>query len=281
MAAGQSENQLESTLRQRVRAELEEAKTRLGLGVNIAIAILILISAGLFVAETYALPTPTNTLLTYLDWLILLLFVLEYGVRLWASERRLRYILNPYAVVDLIAILPLLAGVFDTRSLRLIRWLRILKLARFLEEERWLGREGLIIARIIFTLFAIVFIYSGAIYQVEHPIAPEIFASFLDAMYFAIVTMTTVGYGDVTPVSEAGRTLTVMMILTGIALIPSQVGSLIQNINRLQTVNSIGCSSCGLSGHETDALYCRRCGAKLPASKSSLGLFGRISLNWL
>lgn len=260
MVAGQSD----MTLRQRVRAELEEAETGLGLGLNIAIAALILISAGLFVAETYALSVTARAALNLLDWLILLVFVLEYGVRLWAAERPLRHIISPYAIVDLVAILPLLAGVFDTRSLRLIRWLRILKLVRFLEEERWLGREGLIIARIVFTLFSIVFIYSGAIYQVEHPIDPNVFGTFLDAMYFAVVTMTTVGYGDVTPVSEAGRTLTVMMILTGIALIPSQLGSLIQNINRMQTVNAVRCNDCGLSSHEADAVYCRRCGARLP-----------------
>ncbi len=260
MAAGQSD----TTLRQRVRAELEEAETGLGLGVNIAIATLILMSAGLFVAETYVLSPVLITALTRLDWLILGIFVLEYGVRLWAAERPLRHLVNPYAIVDLVAILPVLTGVFDTRSLRLIRWLRILKLARFLEEERWLGREGLIIARIIFTLGSIVFIYSGAIYQVEHPIDPQVFTSFFDAMYFAVVTMTTVGYGDVTPVSDTGRTLTVMMILTGIALIPTQVGSLIQNINRIQRVNATRCGSCGLSSHEADALYCRRCGAMLP-----------------
>ncbi|MEM9264146.1 MAG: ion transporter [Cyanobacteria bacterium P01_F01_bin.13] len=263
MVAGQSE----TTLRQRIRAELEEAETGLGLGVNIAIATFILMSAGLFVAETYPLSQPVSIALTYFDWLILGIFVVEYGVRLWAAERPLSYVFSPYAIVDLVAILPVLTGVFDTRSLRLIRWLRILKLARFLEEDRWLGREGLIIARIIFTLVAIVFIYSGAIYQVEHPIDPEVFGTFLDAMYFAVVTMTTVGYGDVTPVSDAGRTLTVMMILTGIALIPTQVGSLIQNINRIQMVNAVRCENCGLSSHEADAVYCRRCGVKLPGNE--------------
>ncbi|NEP62575.1 MAG: ion transporter [Symploca sp. SIO2G7] len=256
--------QAETTLRQRIRAELEEAETPLGLGINIAIATLILMSAGLFVVETYPLAPTTRAALTRLDWLLLTIFALEYGVRLLGAERPWRYAISPYALIDLVAILPMLAGVFDTRSLRLIRWLRILKLVRFLEEDRWLGREGLIIARIIFTLFSIVFIYSGAIYQVEHAIAPRVFGSFLDAMYFAVVTMTTVGYGDVTPISEAGRTLTVMMILTGIALIPSQIGNLIQTINRIQTVSRIRCENCNLSNHETDAIYCRQCGTKLP-----------------
>ncbi|EKV01637.1 Kef-type K+ ransport system, predicted NAD-binding component [Leptolyngbya sp. PCC 7375] len=257
------------SLKLRIRSELEEAETKLGLGVNIAIATLILISAGLFIVETYPLPTTVGVALTHLDWIILAIFVVEYGVRLWAAERPLRYIVNPYAIVDLVAILPILVGFFDMRLLRLIRWLRVLKLARFLEEERWLGREGLIIARIVFTLVSIIFIYSGAIYQVEHPVKPNVFGTFLDAMYFAVVTMTTVGYGDVTPVSDAGRTLTVMMILTGITLIPTQVGRLIQNINRIQTVNAMRCEHCGLSGHESDAVYCRRCGAKLPEVQST------------
>jgi voltage-gated potassium channel len=259
--------------RERVRYELEEAEGGVGLAINGAIATLILLSAAIFVLQTYPLSPLLRTGLQVLDWLILGLFTLEYGVRLWAAEHRLRYIFSPYALVDLIAILPVLFGLFDIRYLRLVRWFRILKLARFLEEEPWLGQEGIIITRIIFTLVAIIFIYSGAIYQVEHPTNPEVFKTFLDAVYFAVVTMTTVGYGDVTPISEPGRTLTVMMILTGIALIPSQVGNLLQNINRIQDKAKIPCSSCGLMTHEADALYCRRCGTPLP--KRTLGEGGQ------
>ena len=259
-AVGQTQDELRTA----VRAELEEAETALGLWLNGAIATLILLSAGIFVAETYPLPAAVMTGLRLADYFILGIFSVEYLARLWVAERPLRHFFSPYALIDLVAILPLLAGWFDTRSLRLIRWLRILKLARFLEEERWLGREGLLIARIVFSLFAIIFIYSGAIYQVEHRSAPEVFTTFLDAVYFAIVTMTTVGYGDVTPVSEVGRGLTLMMIVTGIALIPSQIGQLILTINQLQSEQQISCDRCGLTGHEGDALYCRRCGTRLP-----------------
>ncbi|MCZ2201256.1 MAG: potassium channel family protein, partial [Cylindrospermopsis raciborskii PAMP2012] len=133
-----------------------------------------------------------------------------------------------------------------------------------------ISEDSVIFARILFTLFAIIFVYSGLIYQVEHPINPERFSTFLDAFYFSVVTMTTVGFGDVTPVSEWGRLLTVFMILTGVALIPWQVGDLIKRF--LKTSNQVEntCSSCGLAFHDGDALFCKRCGAKLPQVSPSL-----------
>lgn len=250
-------------LRVRLRQELEQAENELGIGLNVAIALLILLSAAIFVLQTYPLSEPWGRTLHLLDGVILAVFTVEYGARLWAAEQPVKYFFSLYALVDLVAIAPVLLGLFDIRYLRLVRWFRILKLARFLATDAWLGTEGVIIARIVFTLFSIVFIYSGAIYQVEHPADPTVFATFLDAVYFAVVTMTTVGYGDVTPVSETGRTLTVLMILTGIALIPTQIGSLFQSINRIQDRMSVVCANCGLDKHEVDAQYCRRCGTKL------------------
>ncbi|MEL6325748.1 MAG: ion transporter [Cyanobacteria bacterium J06626_23] len=258
-------------LRSWVRQELEQAKGEVGVGVNVAIALLILLSAAIFVLQTYPLPPVWARTLQVLDWLIVVLFTVEYAARLWAAEQPIKYFFSLYALVDLVAIAPVLLGLFDIRYLRLVRWFRILKLARFLATEAWLGPEGIIIARIIFTLFAIVFIYSGAIYQVEHPADPTVFKTFLDAVYFAVVTMTTVGYGDVTPVSETGRTLTVLMILTGIALIPTQIGSLFQTINRMQGKVKLVCDRCGLDSHEPDALFCRRCGQQLPSPSAEQG----------
>jgi voltage-gated potassium channel len=112
-------------------------------------------------------------------------------------------------------------------------------------------------------LFTIVFVYSGLIYQVEHRVNAEDFGTFLDAFYFSVVTMTTVGFGDVTPTSEAGRLMTVLMILTGIALIPWQLGDLIKQL--LKTANQVekACSGCSLPFHDADAQFCKICGSKL------------------
>lgn len=254
--------------REQVRRAFDDTDTQLGFGINGAIAILILLSAALFAIQTYDLPDSVRLELQVGDRVILTVFTLEYLLRLWASEKPLRFVFSLYGLIDLVAILPFLLGFIDTRSLRLVRWLRILRLARFFEKKIWFNRisgtEGLILARIIFTLFSIVFIYAGAIYQAEHNTNGKNFGTFLDAVYFAVVTMTTVGFGDITPTTEMGRGLTIAMILTGIALIPTQVGNFIQQFTKANDSVLVACENCGLIGHEDDAEFCRRCGTELP-----------------
>lgn len=254
--------------RQTVREALNSTDTLAGKVVNGAIATLIFLSVAIFVASTYSLPKPIQHILQVTDWIILAGFTLEYLVRLWASDPRWRYPISLYGLIDLVAILPFIFGFLDVRFLRLLRWLRILRLVRFLEDQPFLGRmtgaDTLIFVRILFTLFTIVFIYSGLIFQVEHPRNPEVFDGFLDAVYFAIVTMTTVGYGDVTPASDEGRLLTVMMILTGVALVPTQLGNLLRQVTRVSSTVYNPCSSCDLAIHDPDAQYCKRCGNPLP-----------------
>ncbi|MGC1309145.1 MAG: ion transporter [Phormidesmis sp.] len=260
----------EAGIKKLIRQALDDSNTRLGVAINGAIALLILLSAALFAIETYSLPEPVRFWLKISDQIIMVLFTLEYAIRLWSAPRPLKFIFSLYGLIDLVAILPFILGFVDARFLRLIRWLRILRLARFFEKKTWFGRlsgsEGLIFGRILFTLFAIIFIYSGAIYQAEHSQNGEDFDTFLDAVYFAVVTMTTVGYGDITPVSEAGRGLTILMILSGIALIPTQIGNLIQQFTKVQNSVRVTCQNCGLLGHEDDAQFCRRCGHALPAA---------------
>jgi voltage-gated potassium channel len=246
---------------------LRDLQTPLGKTINIAIVILVMLSSGIFVAQTYHISESISFFLNILDILILNIFAAEYLLRLWSAENRIHYIFSFYSIIDLIAILPFFMGTIDISYIRLLRWFRILRLIRYIDRKFLFGHitteDGTIFIRILFTLFAIVFIYSGLIYQVEHPVNPQVFTTFVDAMYFSIVTMTTVGFGDVTPVSQIGRLLTVLMILTGVALIPWQVGDFIKRA--IKTANEVEtiCRGCGLDLHDEDAKFCKICGTKL------------------
>ncbi len=254
-------------LRQKMAFYLEDMESPVGKVFNLMITGLVLLSSAVFVAETYPIPHYVRVDLEILDFCILLIFAWEYLLRLWCADDRLKFIFSFYSLVDLIAILPFFLGLFNISFIRIFRWFRILRLIRFIEGRRLFGRfiseDSTISARILFTLFAIIFVYSGLIYQVEHPINPKAFGTFLDAFYFSIVTMTTVGFGDVTPTSVEGRLMTVFMILTGIALIPWQLGDLIKRLVKSANQVEALCPGCGLSAHDADARFCKSCGTKL------------------
>ncbi|XWK90857.1 MAG: potassium channel family protein [Phormidium sp.] len=254
-------------LRKKISFYLEDIETPTGRSINLIITGLVLLSSVIFVIETFSISPDIRTILKYIDSVILLIFALEYLLRFWCVENKYKFLFSLYSVIDLIAILPVFIGWIDISFIRLFRWLRILRLLRFLDPQNLPGHltteDSLILTRIIFTLFAIVFVYSGLIYQVEHPVNPEVFQTFFDAAYFAVVTMTTVGFGDVTPISQAGRFLTIMMIFTGIALIPWQVGDLIKRVVKSANEVEIPCHTCGLFLHDPDANFCKICGTKL------------------
>ncbi|MDY6936960.1 MAG: ion transporter [Cyanobacteriota bacterium] len=251
---------------------LEDIETTVGRTISLTILGLILISSIAFIAETYDLPASVLIQLKRLDLAIVILFSIEYILRLISSEKPIRFLFSFNAIIDLLVILPFVLGLGNTLFLRIFRWFRILRLIRFLELEfsifKVTSEDGLILAKILFTLFTIVFISSGLIYQVEHPKNPELFRNFLDAFYFSVVTMTTVGFGDVTPLSEMGRCLTLLMIVAGVSIVPWQLRELIQQLVKTANYIQITCSSCGWSSHDTDALYCKRCGTKLDRESS-------------
>lgn len=256
------------SLREKIAFYFEDIETSLGLAINLTVFGLILLSSGIFVAQTYSLSPTVAIILHSLDLVILVVFTLEYFLRFWSAKNRKIFFFSIFSLIDLIAILPLLLGVMDFRFLRIFRWFRILRIIRFWQLETKLFRiqtkDGIIFARIFLTLFSLIFVYAGLIYQVEHQINEKSLKNFFDAFYFVVVTMTTVGYGDVTPLSEAGRAMTLLMILTGVLFIPWQLSELIKQV--LKTVNLVNkeCFNCGLSMHDPDAKFCKRCGDKLP-----------------
>ncbi|MCU0570601.1 MAG: ion transporter [Oculatellaceae cyanobacterium Prado106] len=254
-------------VRQKVRFYLEDIETVIGRSLNLGITGLVLLSSAIFVAETYALPAVVSLRLNFLNQIILILFTVEYLLRCWSAERRLRYIFSVYGLIDLLAILPFLLTTVDISFIRIFRWFRILRLVRFIEGRTIFGyvsrEDSVIFVRILFTLFTIIFVYSGLIYQVEHPVNSGQFKTFLDAVYFSVATMTTVGFGDITPSSEMGQLLTVLMILTGIALIPWQLGDLIKQLVKTSKQVEVPCPKCGLASHDEDAKFCKACGTSL------------------
>lgn len=247
---------------------LTDLETPIGKAINLTIVALVLLSSGIFVAQTYNLPADIRLQLDVIDKMILIIFAIEYILRLWSAENKINYIFSFYGVIDLMAILPFFIGLVDISFIRLLRWFRILRLIRFIDKQFLFNSvstaDSIIFIRILFTLFAIIFVYSGLIYQVEHPVNAQVYGTFLDAFYFSVVTMTTVGFGDVTPISELGRLLTVLMILTGVILIPWQVGDLIKGLVKTAHQVETVCLGCGLAFHDKDADFCKRCGAKLP-----------------
>jgi voltage-gated potassium channel len=246
---------------------LEDIETPIGKWLNLIITGLVLVSTGTFVAETYILEPGLANFLHQLDSTIMVIFTIEYVVRLVVAKNRWQYVFSFYALIDFVAIFPFLFGIFDASFLRVFRWFRILRLIRFIEGRTAFGNlnqhDSLVVTRIIFTISSIIFVYSGLIYQVEHPVNPQMFGTFLDAIYFSVATMTTVGFGDITPISTMGRLLTVLMILTGIALIPWQLGDLVKQVVKSSDKVVKVCQRCQLASHETDALFCKHCGTEL------------------
>ena len=254
-------------LRQKVAIYLEDINTKAGLFVNLIILSLILLSSAIFVIETYSIPSQLKTVFATLDILILIAFTAEYILRLWSAKKPLKFLFSFFGFIDLISILPLLLGWVDIRFLRVFRWFRVLRIVRFWQmEKRLLGiqaEDSIVFVRIFLTLFTLIFVYAGLIYQVEHQVNSDRLQNFFDAFYFVVVTMTTVGYGDVTPLSQAGRVMTLLMIFTGVLFIPWQLSELIGQVVKTSSLVEQKCSNCNLSRHDPDALFCKHCGASL------------------
>ena len=241
---------------------------------SVLISGLILLSVVTFVAATFPIGSVWLARLRAIDGVIAIIFIAEYGVRFWLADRKFAFVFSLLSVIDAIVMLELTASLFGLPIVQGLRGVRLLRLLRFFDVDialfRIESRDRIIFARIVFTLTAIISIFAGSIYEVEHPVNPEDFATVLDAIYFAIVTMTTVGFGDMTPVTNAGRLLTVLMILTGVALIPWQIGQLIEQLVKSGQRVAIVCSGCGRDRHDRDAKFCKQCGTALDVGNISL-----------
>lgn len=212
-----------------------------------------------------------------MEWGITILFTIEYGMRVWLSSNKKGYIFSFYGLVDLLGTIPAYLSliVVNTqyliviRSLRLLRVIRILKLGRYISEAEFLT-QALYASRAKIQLFvgsvlSIVLIMGTVMYIVEGPESG--YTSIPMSMYWAIVTLTTVGFGDITPLTPIGKFLASIIMLLGYAIIAVPTGIVTSELTAAKYKNISparkACPTCDLKDHDRDADYCKFCGSRL------------------
>ncbi|MCG6157094.1 ion transporter [Rubinisphaera margarita] len=245
---------------------------------DVALLVAILISVMTVVLESVSgLQARFGLYFLALEWFFTILFTIEYLLRLSCVERPVRYARSFFGIVDLMSIIPTYAAIFIAgsqsflviRALRLLRVFRVLKIAHCLKESQylWIAFRATQSKILVFLLvvLTLILIMGSAMYLIEGP--KNGFTSIPKSVYWAIVTMTTVGYGDIAPQTVVGQTLAaVAMILGyGIIIVPTGVFSVeVIHASKTERHLDVPCTHCDLHQHETDALYCKHCGTVLP-----------------
>jgi voltage-gated potassium channel len=255
-----------------------EAETRAGRNFDFALVVCILVSVTVVMLDSVAAVRERwGASLNVAEWFFTLLFTVEYALRLWCVRHPARYARSFYGVIDLLAILPTwlallvpeLQVLIDVRILRLLRIFRLLKLTAYVAEYGALGRALMAsrrkIAVFLSFVLTVVVVVGSLMYVVEGP--RNGFTSVPVSVYWAITTLTTVGFGDITPKTDLGRFISSVMMLLGwgTLAVPTGIVSAEFTAQRLRPVPTTRtCAECLSEGHEPQARYCRDCGAPLP-----------------
>ncbi|MFG6667237.1 ion transporter [Halomonas sp. HNIBRBA4712] len=244
---------------------------------DLALIIAILTSVSLIIlGSVESIAQPYGELFLYIEWTITVLFSIELLVRLYCLDRPLSYLKSFYGVVDMIAILPawLVLLVPGAHGLVIVRLLRVLRIFRILRMMEFVGEGHMLLealkrsSRQILLFFSsilmVVTLFAALMYTIESEEAG--FTSIPISIYWAIVSMTTVGYGDIVPVTPLGKSITVILMLLGYSVIAVPTGVFSAQVLRSireDRYSDEACPGCGYDRHEKDARYCLRCGTWL------------------
>lgn len=252
-----------------------EADTREGKAFDVAIISLILLSVLLVMLDSISAVRERFGLIIHsIEWFITGVFLLEYIIRIGVLDKPAKYIFSFYGIIDLMAILPNFLGLIITggqslmviRAVRLLRVFRIFKLSRYTLAGRTLAkalyRSREKIFMFISVILTLVVIFGTIMYLVEGE--ENGFTSIPVSIYWAVVTLTTVGYGDISPVTGFGQFLASIVMILGYAIIAVPTGIVTSEMIRMPAANNTQvCSVCMFERHDDDALFCKRCGSKL------------------
>jgi voltage-gated potassium channel len=237
-----------------------------------AIAISVMVVMMTTVEEINALHGRT---LYLVEWLFTVAFTVEYAVRLYCVHDRKNYATSFFGVVDLLAVLPTYLGLIltGTAPMLVIRALRILRLFRVMHMDRYVGEANILLEVLyaswrkvlvfIYVVLTLVVLFGTLMYVVEGEEGG--FISIPEGMYWAIVTLTTVGFGDITPVTPLGKFIASAIMITGYGIIALPLGIFFSEFSQAsqRRKKKKTCPECKLKGHEVDAVHCRACGAEL------------------
>jgi len=270
-------SKVQMIFREQVHFYLTDYQTPLGKTVDIIIIFMNFLICAIFVIDTYPISDELRSFLWNIEVVTVFLFILEYLAWLYGSTHRFRHLVRIYSIIDLVAILPTLfqlilpafgisVNINFLKTIRIFKVFRIFRFVRFFEDPHFffgsISLEVLRLARLVMIILMLFFVSSGLFFYVENPVNSQV-QNFGNAFYFIVVALTTVGFGDIVPVSEAGRWVTVLAIVSGIILIPWQASQIVKEWAQYSKKADVTCSQCGWDKHDIDAYYCKHCGNDL------------------
>ncbi|MFC0337112.1 voltage-gated potassium channel [Kushneria avicenniae] len=265
------------TLRDRIFQIIFESDTPAAKSFDIALIIMIVVSVIIIMLDSVAsLKARYGEIFLIAEWTFTGIFTIEYLLRLYCLDRPLRYARSTYGIIDLLSILPswlslLIPGsqaMLVVRVLRVMRLFRVLRLMEFVGEGHLLlealDRSRQKILMFLMTVISLVIVFGSLVYLIE-PVEAG-FTSIPRAVYWAVVTLTTVGYGDIAPITPLGQFISALMMILGYSILAVPTGVFSAEVMRSIRRNHYSdeaCPGCGHEGHERDAHYCRLCGSWL------------------
>ena len=264
-------------VKEKIRSIIFEASTPAGRAFDVFLIIVILLSVLVVLLDSVtSIHSEYGQVLLVIEWSFTLLFTVEYLLRLWTIQNTWLYARSFYGVVDLLGSLPTYLSIWfaDAHYFLVVRVLRVLRIFRVFRMVRYVGEAELIaqaltasrrkITVFVCSVLALVVVCGSLMYLVEGGTNTE-FSSIPQSIYWAVTTMTTVGYGDVAPDTALGRGLAAVIMIMGYGIIAVPTGIVTLELNEAhrKRANTRTCPECSAEGHSYEASFCWRCGSAL------------------
>jgi voltage-gated potassium channel len=267
-----------SPLQNRIHEIIFEADTKAGKFFDVVLLIFIVVSVAITMLDSLTIDSKRiNNWLYILEWVVTIGFTIEYALRLYCVNKPIKYVFSFFGIIDLLSLIPTYLSLIFAEShylaviriLRLLRIFRIFKLAPYIKESNLLlislRNSRRKISIFFFFMILLTTILGSAMYVIEFGVNDK-FSSIPESIYWAIVTITTVGYGDISPVTPMGKFLASFMMILGYAIIAVPTGIITANIAKeykMENLTTQSCPHCTKEGHDIDAKHCKYCGGRL------------------